>query len=188
MEGMSDILPPAAVHEGLAALLAPTAAHPWWLLAAIMLLLAVIAALWKRQYLQTSWRLWQAERALKSHQPAPAMATHIERLLRQQHQINVLHPEHAPCGVDAAAWRHLIDTLHAAKFSGKPVDLNAIRPALAACFAPGKAHGERTIVGCAVRTDQACDGAHGAPYGSRLDAEHARLPLKDKDTQASIRS
>ncbi|MGD9888911.1 MAG: hypothetical protein AB7S56_06560 [Halothiobacillaceae bacterium] len=139
---MSDILPPAAVHEGLAALLAPSAAHPWWLLVALMLVLTVLAALWKRQYLKTSWRIWQAERALKSQQEASSIATKIEHLLRQQHSINVLHPEHAPCGVDATVWRNLIDTLHAAKFSGQPVDLTHIQIMLKHGFTPSPARGE----------------------------------------------
>lgn len=138
---MADILPPTAVHEGLAALLAPTLAHSWWLLAALVVLFAVVGVLWKRRHLRASWRLWQAERALNSAKPASEMTTQIERLLRQHHQINVLHPEHAPCGVDATVWRGLIDTLHAAKFSGQLVDLSAIRPALAACFIPSRRAG-----------------------------------------------
>ena len=136
MDGMSDILPPSAVHEGLAALLAPTAAHPWWLLAALMLLLGVMIAFWKRQCLRTTWRIWQAERALNSPHAPAFIAAKLQHLLRQQHAINVLHPEHAPCGVDAAAWRHVMHTLHAAQFGGKPVDLSALQTALKYCFAP----------------------------------------------------
>jgi hypothetical protein len=175
MEGMADILPPAAVHEGLAALLAPTSAHPWWLLAAIMLLLAVIAALWKRQYLRTSWRVWQAERALKSQQPASSIATKIEHLLRQQHQINVLHPEHAPCGVDAVAWRHLIDTLHAAKFSAQPVNLSVIRPLLTRCFTPSPLAGDGWGEG-----GSACKN-------TALHTRSSPSPIKGEGAKTSIR-
>ncbi|MDD2893247.1 MAG: hypothetical protein PHF20_04900 [Halothiobacillaceae bacterium] len=188
MEGLADIIPPPPAHDGLAALLAPSSSTAYgWLLVLLLVILLVTAVLLRRHW-AAHWRLWQARRALHRRRPAPEIVTQIERSLRQHHHLSVLHPARTPYGVDASIWRGLIDNLHAAKFGDQAACLNVIQPALAACFLPSKSretksNEERAIVGCAMRTNQADEGAHGAPYQSRLDGAQASRPRKDQGTQ-----
>jgi hypothetical protein len=137
-DGMVDILPPVAVHDGLAALLAPASDSPGWLLLALVLLMICVSLVVMRRRMRACLRLWQAVRASMSGKPAPEIATQIERLLRQQFCIHLLHPEHTPQSVDSTAWRALIGILHAARFSTNPVGLSTIQPLLTECFSPCK--------------------------------------------------
>ena len=142
MEGMADIIPPPPAHEGLAALLTPSSsAAIGWLLVLLLVILLVSAVLLRR-HLAAHWRLWQARRALHRRRPAPEIVTQIERGLRQQHHLSVLHPARAPYGVDATVWRGLIDNLHAARFGQQPLDKAELHAALKPCFTPSPIKGE----------------------------------------------
>ncbi len=191
LEGMADIIPPTPTHDGLAALLAPGSSAPGWWLFALFVASLLLAAFLLRRRLLARWHLWNAERTLRSSRPAPEIASRIERSLRQYHRISILHPERAPCGVDATAWRSLIERLHAAKFSthaktqtrAQTMDLSVIRSALAACYLSSKSHAGRAAVGCAVRTDHTDEGAHGAPYTSPPDNAQTSHPRKSQGRQ-----
>ena len=140
MEGIADIIPPPPAHEGLAALLAPSSSAAYGWLLVLLLVILLVSAFVLRRHLAAHWRLWQARRALHRRRPAPEIVTQIERALRQQHHLSVLHPARAPYGVDATVWRGLIDNLHAAKFSAKAniqaADLSRIQISLKSAFSP----------------------------------------------------
>ncbi len=142
LDSMADIIPPMPAHDGLAALLVPgSSALGWWLLA-LCLAGLLLAAFLLRRRLRARWHLWQAERALRSSRPVPEIASRIEHGLRHLHHLNILHPGQAPSGMDATAWRNLIDRLHAARFGQQTLKSDELRTLLKPCFTPSPLAGE----------------------------------------------
>ncbi|HES76174.1 MAG TPA: hypothetical protein ENO09_04085 [bacterium] len=142
MEGIADIIPPPPAHDGLAALLAPSSSAAYGWLLVLLLVVLLVSAVVLRLHWATHWRLWQARRALHCRRPAPEIVTQIERGLRQQHHLSVLHPARAPYGVDASVWRGLIDNLHAARFGQQTLDTVELRASLKKCFTPSPLAGQ----------------------------------------------
>lgn len=161
MDGMRDIIPPAPVAGGLAALIDPAGAHPALLALLVGLVVLLPLALWLgRHRLQAAFRLSLAERALRGLPPAQA-AERIVRLLQRHLGLVHLHPDRTPAGIDTAAWEDLVSALHAARFASRPVDLGDVQPCLARVFSASRPRRGRSL-----------DAGHGPQSGKNL----AHLP------------
>ncbi|MEW5837480.1 MAG: hypothetical protein AB1717_01420 [Pseudomonadota bacterium] len=141
LDGMADIIPPIPAYDGLAAVLAPGSSALGWgpfamLIAALFIASLLLTAFLLRRRLLARWHLWQAERALHGARPASHIAARIEHGLRHHHHLNILHPGQAPYGMDTAAWRNLIERLHAARFGQQTLETDELRALLKPCFAP----------------------------------------------------
>ena len=133
MNGMADIIPPVPAHDGLAALLAPTASSTGWLLAFTLLIVTVLlgSAWLMRRRLLARLRLAQARHYLHTQR-----VDGVEKRLRQHYALAQLHPAKPPVGVDAACWRALVEGLHEIRFGTNAVAPSVLNPLLNAVFTP----------------------------------------------------
>ncbi|MEW6765952.1 MAG: hypothetical protein AB1344_09225 [Pseudomonadota bacterium] len=134
---MEDIIPPLPVHEGLAGLIeGGGGVHPVLLIALGVLVVGMMIVVLLRHRLLARTRLWRAIRLLDGGQPVMQRAARLDHLLRQHHQLPLLHPERPPTEVDATVWRTLVTTLHATRFGIAPPDLKSLYPLLRTTFLP----------------------------------------------------
>jgi len=131
MNGMADIIPPPFAHDGLAALLAPTASSAGWLLALLIVFTLLVSAWLMRRRLLARLRLAQARHDLRT-----GHVDQVEKLLRQHYALAQLHPAKPPVGVDAACWRALVEGLHEARFGTNAIFPSLLNPLLNAAFTP----------------------------------------------------
>jgi len=136
MEGMYDIIPPAPVDGALVALIGQGGLPPGLMPTLIVLLSVLAAALWLgRKRLRAAIRRRRALAALRA-----GRIQALEALIRRHSGRANLHPAHPPRGVDAHAWRGLIEGLHAARFGHQPLDHARLRPTLAQLFTHPSGH------------------------------------------------
>ena len=138
--GLADIIQPAPAHDGLAALLAPTAAATGWLFALLIVLALLLTAWFMRRRLLANLRLAQAKRSLRA-----GRVEGVEKLLRQHYSLTQLHPAKPPVNVDADCWRALIDGLHELRFGKSNVPHSVLSHLLNEIFTPFPARGEAAI-------------------------------------------
>jgi len=174
MNGMADIIPPVPAHDGLAALLAPTAASTGWLLALLVVLALLVSAWLMRRRLRARLRLAQAKRSLRA-----GRVDVIEKLLRQHYELAQLHPAKPPLGVDAACWRALIEGLHEIRFGTNAIAPSVLSHLLIDVFTPSPLAGEGWGEGAtAAHVAQALPTSPPPPQ--RLRPPRCALPIKGK--------